>query len=218
MSLKKKIFNFLTAMVTIFGSAPALATNAYAAIDPSMKPNYGKYVEDNGDGTYNITLHITGKAKTDTQVTKANVVVVFDVSNSMKYCTGTNIAPRNGSCSTSEGQSRLTAAKNATKNMAQTLLSLNTSSHPDVVEMKFISFNTAASRPSDTITDYSAAESWINNLSTPNSSTDTNGGTNWEAALKAASSVTFANDQAGEKTYVVFISDGDPTFRDSQGT
>lgn len=220
MSLKKKIFNFLTAVVTIFGSAPVLAHNAYAAIDPDMKPNYGKYVEDNGDGTYDITLHITGKAKTNTQVTKANVVVAFDVSNSMEYCTGTGKKPTGKTCSASEGESRLSAAKAATKAMAQSLLALNDASNPntkDVVDMKFISFHTTASNASSSIKSYSAAETWVNNLSTPNGN-GSNGGTNWEAALERANSVSFDDTTQGEKTYIIFISDGDPTFRDSKGT
>lgn len=261
MSLKKKIFNFLTAMVTIFGSAPALATNAYAAIDPSMKPNYGKYVEDNGDGTYDITLHITGKAKTDTQVTKANVVVIMDTSGSMDDRTqsytynsatygrygiidgeyvqlyyryrslfgydysqvGNNdnhstVYTRSGNSytaytgtrysRTTTTSTRLAVAKSATKSLAQQLLSYNDSTNPDIVQMALIDFATnvkSSTTHTSPTTSLNTFNGWINNLSA-------NGGTNWETALTAANAIDFGDS---DPTYIVFVSDGEPTFRDS---
>lgn len=86
MSLKKKIFNFFAAALLAVSSVPiSISRSASALMDEDMIPGYGKVVEENGDGTYDISLYITGKAKSDIDVTKANVVVVYDTSGSMKY-------------------------------------------------------------------------------------------------------------------------------------
>lgn len=209
MSLKKKVLNLLASGLVVFGSVPTFLTgNAFAdttEIDESMIPSYAKELKDNGDGTYDITLSVTGKSSSDTQTTKANVVVVFDTSGSMNYCTGTGDAPRNGSsCSQNEGESRLAAAKAATNNLVETLLKNNqTSGVSDMVQVSLIDFSDTASQPSGIFTTFSPAQTWIN-------ARTANGGTNWEDALTKANNVAFGDN---DSTYIVFVSDGNPTYR-----
>ena len=207
MSFKKRFFNLFMAIVAVAGMLPTVALNAYAETT-LPEPKSGKYMFSNGDGTYDITLSVTGEAAQNQQNTKANVVVVLDTSGSMAYCTGTGASPSGRTCSTSEGgQTRLEAAKENTKKLAETLTNLNTTSGvTDMVEMVFINFSTTASTPSSVITAYSGtngAESWINKQTA-------NGGTNWEDALNKAKDVSFSDT---DKTYIIFISDGDPTYR-----
>ena len=85
MSLKRKILNFFTAIVMVFGNVPFTFSNAYAAEPAGEAPRSSKTVKANGDGTYDITLEIEGVSSQKTDVTKANVVVVYDTSGSMKY-------------------------------------------------------------------------------------------------------------------------------------
>ena len=51
-------------------------------------PDHAKTLANNGDGTYTIGLSVTGDADTTKEVAPVNVVIVYDVSNSM---TGNNI-------------------------------------------------------------------------------------------------------------------------------
>ena len=46
-------------------------------------PEHEKLLFDNGDGTYKLSLDITGEADTTVEISSVNVIVVFDTSNSM---------------------------------------------------------------------------------------------------------------------------------------
>ena len=61
------------------------------AEDTLPAPATAKKLHDNGDGTYTLSLSVTGAAESSstTQVTKANVVLVMDTSNSMNQSSGT---------------------------------------------------------------------------------------------------------------------------------
>ena len=104
---------------------------------------------------------------------------------------------------------RLGVAKSAVNVLANELLSQNDSTVPDMVEMAFVDFstfiktNTTHTTPTTSLDTF---KSWVN-------ATDDDGGTNWEAALTAAKDVDFDDN---DKTYIIFVSDGNPTYRDSQ--
>ena len=96
---------------------------------------------------------------------------------------------------------RLSLAATATKNMAKTLLANNN------VRIALISFSNTASQVQGFTNSYSTIESRVNALTA-------DGGTNWEEALKLANHRDVRSDAA---TFVVFVTDGDPTFRVSRG-
>lgn len=52
--------------------------------EPTTPPVVEKKLTPNGDGTYNISLSVTGKSESSSESSKADVVVVMDVSGSMK--------------------------------------------------------------------------------------------------------------------------------------
>lgn len=171
-----------TAEFTMLRSAPA---------DPT-KPTTVKTVTPEENGLYKIRLDLTGCVNTTTEVSKANVIIVFDRSGSMTYYDPT----------------RLAAAKKATNDVAKSLLDLNTSEHPDLVELALISFSTTARVNIAKTTKYKEFSDAVNKIKA-------DGGTNWEDALKKASTVNF--DWDGDATYVIFVSDGNPTFRNTKG-
>jgi len=173
-------------------------------------PDVGKNVSDQKeDGTYDITLGFVGD-KQPASYAKARVIVVFDRSGSM-----------DDPVSSSDTTVRLTAAKNAVNAMAKTLLGLTDTEGNKLVEMGLVSFGTNAQ-----IETFGNNVQFTSNYDTGNgadrfkakvdSFTTSNlmGGTNWEKALDLANSMAAATDA---KTYIVFISDGDPTFRISRG-
>jgi hypothetical protein len=177
-----------------------------------------KTLTDNGDGTYDITLSVTGKVKENTAASKMNVVIVFDKSYSMN---------RPANSADDESPTRLAEAKKAAGNLIDSLATLNTANNEDTVEMACVEFSGTASMTDHNGTSiYSDAgnstaklsdlKSEINGITT--TATETNNyeaGTNWEAGLNMANSVDFGSDRAGVPTYVIFITDGDPTLRTS---
>ena len=163
--------------------------------DPARKPQFTKSSTNNGNNTNNISLTITAPEKPVSKSTPADVIVVFDVSGSMSEYMG--------------NQRRLAAAKTAVNNMANTLLNGQNSN----VRMALISFSTTAQQVNITgatdgfTSNYSNFSSAVNGLTA-------DGGTNWEKALQLANQMQVRSDAA---TFVVFVTDGDPTFRVSRG-
>ena len=98
---------------------------------------------------------------------------------------------------------RMDAAKAAVNSLAESLLSNNGGNNPDdTVQISLISFATNASVKQQPTTSFENFQRAVNSLTA-------NGGTNWEAVLKSISSVNFNDD---DETYVIFVSDGNPTF------
>ena len=122
----------------------------------------------------------------------------------------------NGTRYAGSGSTRLQVAKDAINDLADELLSQNDPSSDefkDIVEMSFIDFSTDIKNNTthtNSTTSSSVFQNWVN-------ATSAEGGTNWEAALTAADGVTFENDEDDEKTYIIFVSDGNPTFRNKSG-
>lgn len=147
-------------------------------------PAHTKKIGPNGDGTYTVSLDVVGDS--EKKPNNVNVIVIFDRSGSMN-------------------DTRMSAAKTAVNNLARSLFAYN-QSDPDTVEMALVDFSTNANARNPVST-YNAFSGQVNALSA-------NGGTNWEAALKAANGVNFGDD---DQTFVIFVSDGNPTFRDTKG-
>ena len=108
------------------------------------------------------------------------------------------------------GQSRLQAAKKATNSLAKSLLSNNGGDNDDdTIEIALVDFANSAEIAQNPTTSYSDFEAAVN---ARNAGTN-NRGTNWEAGFTTAASVDFDDD---DPTYVIFVSDGNPTFRNTQ--
>ncbi|MDD6187135.1 MAG: Cna B-type domain-containing protein [Oscillospiraceae bacterium] len=201
-------------------------------------PGFEKTVIANSNGTSTVKLDIIGKNRTEVNTTKANVVIVLDSSGSMDRSTGQKVYVETNENNRREQYyglvngnyveiqrfagkwwyglneytgtrykayevDRMTAAKNSAVSVATSLLNLNTSNGvSDLVQIAFIDFDTTAKTPVGPTTD-------LNTLTNAINSAKAEGGTNWEAALKSANSVSFGDN---DKTYVIFISDGNPTY------
>ena len=109
-----------------------------------------------------------------------------------------------------DNQSRLEATQEAVNGLASALLAHNgeDGNPDDTVEMALVSFaTTATTNISDPVTDYSTFSTAVNNL-------NADGGTNWESALDAAADIDFDDN---DPTFVIFFSDGAPTFHSTDG-
>ena len=91
-----------------------------------------KTLTDKNDGTYSLTLSVTGSAQSKEEETDINVLFIIDNSNSMSW-------------NDSEGKNKLASTKTAVINMAEKLLENNTNSNPDAIELALMNFNASAS-------------------------------------------------------------------------
>lgn len=157
------------------------------AIDKAFAKNPDGTLQVDEDGNYTLQLSVTGKSESTTTSTKANVIFVADVSGSMTTRYGTT--------------RRLDAAKASIISAAGTILG------QEGARAKLITFGT------NVVSDYG----WTSDVSEFDgnvSSMSADGGTNWEAALAQAE--TDAKSAGDGDTYIIFVSDGDPTYRMSQ--
>lgn len=213
-NLIKKATSMLLIPLLVIGGLPLGINNVYAAegddtspaVIPEGAPAHGKKLVDNGDGTYTLSLSVTGKASSSTtqEVTKSNVILLIDTSSSM-----------NSSANGYNG-TRLEAERDAltkTDGIIDKLLANNTTEISDIIELYGINFGTGATKAWDWSTDGDAIKTAINDLGT-------NTGTNWEEALIMAKEAADAKHavEPDENTYVIFMTDGQPTTHQNDYT
>ena len=239
------------ALLALLACAWLQPTFAYAAEETSQ-PDVSKTLTANGDGTYNLTLSVAGRASSSQESSNANVVIIFDTSGSMSeaayvtrylpvtdnnrqnrygladgayvpltYSYWTNAYYVTDTGERYDGQryrqvitqqgTRMSNAKTATNALIESLLDNNTTADLDAVEIALVDFSTTVNSVASWTTNESALTTQVNGYRA-------NGGTNWEAALSRAKSLadTKAKAQPDEATYIVFVSDGNPTFRNSR--
>ena len=162
-------------------------------INTLKAPDTKKILTDNSDGTYDLTLSITGQSVAASDVNKVDVVVVIDRSTSM------NVG------------NRLRSAVDAAKAIGTTDSLFQNSG----VQISVIDFDTTVGSPSQWYTSDQASQyqSYVESLSgtIPN-----NHYTNWQQALKAAGNRLMDGRDDAYK-YVVFLTDGNPTVYGTNG-
>ena len=161
-------------------------------------PSIEKKLEPLNDGTYTLTLSVTGRSKAQHERTKADITIVFDRSGSMQ----------------SEGTStdyigygpgrRDYDAILATKGLISALLENNTAQYPDTVEISLIQYNNVARLVRSHSTDETQLHNDVDGLTAQDYT-----GTNWEAAFQQANRITPRDDAV---QYIIFVSDGNPTL------
>lgn len=193
---------------------------AYETAENPDKPEMEKRSDNNNDGTRTITLSVDGHQTPVLHEKLADVIVVFDRSGSMKYNmdgSQTNNVPA--------ADQRITTALNAVGQLADELLSdayKNKDGRPQI-RMSLVTFSTNAQ--AETLSTDQAimvdGQYWQNypdyNFTTSAtkfknllSGVTADGGTNWEEALRIANRLPVDPER---ETFVIFVTDGDPTFR-----
>lgn len=183
----------LRALLAVFAALIAFGVTPALAAEP---PATSKTVKSNGDGTYTLSLSVTGKSQASSSSSKADVIVVLDTSGSMSERADDS------------RQSRLSVAKSAVNSLAEQLLSNNTTENPDSVRLSLVTFADYATTRVTGTTSLSSFQRQVNRLTAT-------GGTNWEDALATANAI---QTRDGVEAYVIFVSDGNPTFRNTRGT
>ena len=184
----QSVFTMILSIMMVWTMIPGLFLNSVAYAAAGDTPPHTKNITDNQDGTYTISLDIVGES--EKKPNNVNVIVIMDTSGSMT-------------------QTRMNAAKNAVRSLANSLYAYNTQSNPDTVEMALVRFATTESTPQAPTSDSATFLRAVNSLPTQGS-----GGTNWEGAMQEANDVDFGDE---DQTFVIFVSDGNPTFRYTEG-
>lgn len=170
-----------------------LATPCTAQAIDLAAPEHSKTISSNDDGTYTLSLDVTGRkgSQSETVAQKTDIVLVMDTSGSMKFRMDKDKDAR-------PGESRLDYAKNAANDLVNSVVK-----DGNDVRVAVVSFNRDAKTVVGYTSDKGELRRGINGLGADD-------GTNWEAGLAAANGLT-ARD--GAKKYIVFLSDGEPTYR-----
>ena len=101
------------------------AENTLAAnLTEQVIPKHRKYVEDNGNGSYTLTLEVQGMSETETEVKPSDIIVLMDVSGSMIYPINEESEFHTLDPEDTEGDaiSRITLARNALGNLTDSVL------------------------------------------------------------------------------------------------
>ena len=147
----------------------------------SPKVSKSKYIKKNDDGTYDLTLNVSGTSGTITNKALVDIVLVLDNSSSMG---GDN--------------SRLGLMKEAVSGMIDSL------SGKETVDVMWdvISFSGTSVNQSGGFVDSQSAKNHVNSI-------QKSSGTNYQAGLTAAESA-LASSRSGSQKIVVFLTDGRP--------
>lgn len=191
---------FLTVISLTGGADVRAADSSGAESGGTQTVRHEKYVEDKQDGTYDLTLTIAGAVGSETSKAKLDVIYVLDKSGSMNY----NMNDDHGS----QGRRR-EAAGNAINSLTNALAG---NENLDVrFSLVTFSGSNQNDRPWD---DADTAVNWTENASavTQESKPSSGGGTNYQAGIVQAKTL-LDSKRSGAMTAVIFVSDGDPTFR-----
>ena len=141
-----------------------------------------KYIDKNDDGTYDITLNVSGSVETQITKAKVDVLMIADVSGSM------------------DEKSRLKNLKIAANALVDTF-----SEQKDTVDARYslVTFSNYGNK----VAEWVNSEAFKNKINVLTA----NGGTNYDQGLAVANScLSSARTQATK--IVIFLTDGQPTF------
>lgn len=187
-------------------------------VETKKELSHEKYIAKNEDGTYNLTLNVSGAVGSESYANKLDVLFVMDTSNSMKW--GMNNSNVQGDY-TKNTNSRFYNQQKAVEDAVTKLKSRKN------VDARFavVAFDTQAGIETDWTKDSIKYPTGVGKY--PYSPyypywsryDKQAGGTNYEAGLIKAKQLLDSGRPEATKI-VVFLSDGDPTFyykKDSQG-
>lgn len=178
-------------------------------VETKKELSHEKYIAKNEDGTYNLTLNVSGAVGSESYANKLDVLFVMDTSNSMKRGMDSS---RDQNNYTTNSSSRF---YNQQKAVEDAVAKLKNKKNVDA-QFAVVAFDTQASIKTDWTKGSITYPTRFGNYSGYNKKA---GGTNYEAGLIKAKELLDSGRTDATKI-VVFLSDGDPTFyykKNSQG-
>lgn len=190
--VKQKPFRFLLTILLLITIITFVSPGVFAE-DETANLTGTKTVTPNKDGTYTVSLDITGMDQTLRSQTATDFIFCFDRSGSMS------------------DNSRLANLKTAMRTVTDTILSQNSSGETDPAKINriaVVSFADSARTNTNFSSNAAIVKRAINDISA-------SGGTNYIAGLIQAASVKDSrtgDDLTSKPCVLVFLTDGKPTF------
>lgn len=196
------------------GEEPYKITNTKEGEDPDIPPTepamgapeHNKNIKKNDDGTYRLSLDVTGKLGDANPI---DILLIIDKSNSIS-------------------DSGLTGnINNAINTLITTLKNANVKTEINLAAVTFSGPNSLSYVDKTKWDDASLARDWMNlgeitvnqRWGTNNffyfgdGGQSTSGGTNWQAGVKKGEEVLASSEHKNSSKYVIFLTDGEPTYR-----
>lgn len=170
-------------------------------VETKKELSHEKYIAKNKDGTYNLTLNVSGAVGSESYANMLDVLFVMDTSNSMEWAMNST--------------NRSSRFDNQQKAVEDAVAKLKSKKNVDA-QFAVVSFDTQAGIETEWTKDSIKYPTGVGNYSGYNKKA---GGTNYEAGLIKAKEL-LDRGRTNATKIVVFLSDGDPTFyykKDSQG-
>lgn len=174
-------------------------------VETKKELSHEKYIAKNEDGTYNLTLNVSGAVGSESYANKLDVLFVMDTSNSMEWAMNST--------------NRSSRFENQQKAVEDAVAKLKSKKNVDA-KFAVVSFDTQAGIETEWTKDSIKYPTSVGNYPYPGYFDGKQaGGTNYEAGLIKAKQLLDSGRPDATKI-VVFLSDGDPTFyynKDRQG-
>ena len=170
-------------------------------VETKKELSHEKYIAKNKDGTYNLTLNVSGAVGSESYANKLDVLFVMDTSNSMKRGMNSSSDQKNY---TTNSSSRF---YNQQKAVEDAVAKLKSKKNVDA-QFAVVSFDTEAGIETDWT---NGTISYPTKVAKYNDSNEDAGGTNYQAGLRKADEL-LKKGRADATKIVVFLSDVDPTF------
>ena len=171
-----------------------------------------KYVKDNQDGTYDLTLNVSGQVGSLKEKMKVDIVLAFDLSGSM------------AKKANDRGDTNLQKAKDAVSALTS---ALDNKESVDA-QWQLVAFSNRLRKATEGSTDGWVTAAQLNEKvqgfkdsgegyfdQWPIETGDCAGGTNYEAALEEAGRIVREDTRNDAQKIVIFLTDGQPTYHDN---
>lgn len=148
-----------------------------------------------GSGNYDLTLSISGDRGSSSKKQKVDILFILDKSGSMNYSLNEDEVAGGGE------SSRMDLLQKAVSNLVDTV------EQNDSIDARYgaVAFARSQQGQSKPWTDASLIKAFVENL-------DPDGGTNYQQGIYDGKQL-LNGKRAGALTFVIFVSDGEPTYR-----
>ena len=175
-------------------------------VETKKELSHEKYIAKNEDGTYNLTLNVSGAVGSESYANKLDVLFVMDTSNSMKWAM--TYSGDNSNKYLSDYKTNSTSRfYNQQKAVEDAIAKLKNKKNVDA-QFAVVSFDTEAGIETDWT---NGTISYPTKVAKYDDSNEDAGGTNYQAGLRKADEL-LKKGRTDATKIVVFLSDGDPTF------
>ena len=208
--------NTITDDLYLVYAADATIGGPGGSITDQKKLSHDKYVEAKDDGTYDLSLTVSGAKGSKTDKAKLDILLIVDKSRSMRFPMDKDLEGNNPQYPALADQ-RITKVANAANSLITAL-----DAKKDVLDVNYsvVTFNGPTSSGAGEENDASVSLNWSESstgVAGAITSPTPNGATNYQAAIrKAKTQLNQARPDA--QKVVIFLTDGKPTVRIGGGT